>query len=126
MYCKERFDNIEDIFVEADTSWQDKIPMPSDDEYNKFLDNLKPPERTVAQRLDIKDFPFHIKNSDGELIYFENSDNYWERYVRDDKNRVLYHEKSNGYKEHYNRDSEGNILFYLNSNGMIIDNEKTK
>lgn len=55
---------------------------------------------TIAQQLKIKEFPFEIKNSKGNIIYFENSNGYWA-------------------KREY--DSNGNQIYYENSNGIIID-----
>lgn len=53
--------------------------------------------KTIAQQLGITDFPFEIKNKNGSLIYFENSEGYWCKY---------------GY------DLEGNVIYYINSNGI--------
>lgn len=33
--------------------------------------------KTIAQQLNIKDFPFTIEDSKGEEIYFETSDGFW-------------------------------------------------
>lgn len=32
--------------------------------------------KTIAQQLNIKEFPFRIKDKNGNQIYFENSDGY--------------------------------------------------
>jgi len=57
--------------------------------------------KTIAQQLNIKEFPFRIKDKSGNQIYCENSTGYW-------------------YKREY--DSNGNIIYHENSDGKIIDN----
>jgi hypothetical protein len=56
--------------------------------------------KTIAEQLNVKDFPFEIKDSDGNEIYYENSGGYWR-------------------KREY--DSNGNEIYYENSKGKIID-----
>ena len=56
---------------------------------------------TIAQQLKVKSFPFIIKDSNGNQIYFENSNGYW-------------------YKREF--DSNGNQIYYENSKGRILDN----
>ena len=56
---------------------------------------------TIAQQLKIKEFPFVIKDSNGNQIYCENSSGYWS-------------------KQEY--DANGNLIYYENSDGTIIDN----
>lgn len=56
---------------------------------------------TIAQQLKIKEFPFEIRDSKGNLIYFEDSTGGWTR------------------REY---DSEGREIYFENSNGKIIDN----
>jgi hypothetical protein len=55
---------------------------------------------TIAQQLKIKEFPFRIKDSEGNLIYWENSDGYWSK---------------------HEYDSNGNDIYWENSDGEIID-----
>lgn len=33
--------------------------------------------KTIAQQLKIKDFPFRIKDKEGNQIYYENSNGFW-------------------------------------------------
>jgi hypothetical protein len=49
---------------------------------------------TIAQQLKIKEFPFEIKDSKGNLIYWEDSDEFWEKGEYDSKNNLIYHENS--------------------------------
>ena len=57
--------------------------------------------KTIAQQLNIKEFPFDIKDKNGNEIYYENSLKYW-------------------VKREY--DSSGNEIYYENSQGLILDN----
>jgi len=56
---------------------------------------------TIAQQLKIKEFPFTIKDSNGNEIYWEDSDGYW-------------------IKSEY--DSNGNQIYYETSDGVLVDN----
>ena len=76
---------------------------------------------TIAQQLKIKEFPFEIKDSEGNLIYWENSDGYWEKCEFDSKGNKIYWEDSNGAWLKYEYDSEGKEIYWENSDGEIID-----
>jgi len=56
---------------------------------------------TIAKQLKIKDFPFVIKDKDGNSIYYETSTGYW------------------GKSEY---DAYGNEIRYENSFGVVFDN----
>jgi len=58
-------------------------------------------KKTIAQELNITDFPFEIKDGNGNLIYLEFENQYWAK---------------------YRFDSEGNQVYYENSDGKIEDN----
>jgi len=75
---------------------------------------------TIAQQLKIKEFPFKIKDSKGNLIYFEISNGYWSKREYDSDNKEIYFENSEGCWEKYEYDSKGNLIYYENSNGKII------
>ena len=98
---------------------------------------------TIAKQLKIKEFPFKIKDSEGNRIYFENSDGYWSKREWDSKSNLIYSEDSDGYWAKYEFDSEGkeiyfedstgywakrewdsksNLIYFESSNGVIIDN----
>lgn len=57
--------------------------------------------KTIAQQLNIKEFPFIIKDKNGNYTYHETSSGYWA-------------------KSEY--DSDGNAIYYENSKGSIEDN----
>ena len=98
---------------------------------------------TIAQQLKIKDFPFIIKDKDGNAIYYENSNGDWIKREWDANVKEIYYEDFNGYwfkrefdsngKEIYWEDSDGvwikkewdvngEEIYYENSNGYIYDN----
>ena len=56
--------------------------------------------KTIAQQLNVTEFPFEIKDSNSNQIYYEDSYGYW-------------------YKKEY--DSNGNQIYYESSNGTIDD-----
>ena len=51
---------------------------------------------TIAQQLNIKEFPFAIKDSKGNKIYSENSNGFWIKREYDSNNNPIYSENSNG------------------------------
>ena len=76
--------------------------------------------KTIAQQLNIKDFPFKIKDKNGNCIYLENSVG-WCKSEYDSNGNETYCEDSNGgwWKREY--DSNGNIRYWENSDGLIKD-----
>ena len=52
--------------------------------------------KTIAQQLNVKDFPFEIKDKNGNEIYYENSDGYWRKSEYDSNGNVIYFENSEG------------------------------
>ena len=96
--------------------------------------------KTIAQQLNIKEFPFRIKDKDGNQIYFEDINTYWSKSEYKDGNEI-YYENSDGFwykkefkdgKEVYYEDSnefwskreykDGNQIYFENSEGIIEDN----
>ena len=57
--------------------------------------------KTIAQQLNVKEFPFEIKDKKGNIIYYEISNGYWS-------------------KREY--DQNGNTIYYEDSEGVIVDN----
>lgn len=99
--------------------------------------------KTIAQQLNVKEFPFEIKDKNGNPIYWEDSDGYWWKREYDSNGNEIYYENSNEYwcKSEYDSngneiyceysngdwikskyDSNGNELYYENSDGEIVDN----
>jgi hypothetical protein len=78
--------------------------------------------KTIAQQLNVKEFPFKIKNSQGNQIYYEESNGYWYKREYDSQGNQIYYEESNGYWHKREYDSQGNEIYFENSNGTITDN----
>ena len=78
---------------------------------------------TIAQQLKIKEFPFSIKDSNGNEIYYEDSYGRWEKQEFDANGKLIYFEYSNGYwcKREYN--DKGNLIYSENSNRYWIKRE---
>ncbi len=80
--------------------------------------------KTIAQQLNIKQFPFEIRNEQGNLIYKEEADGFWaRREYTSDGWLVVYYEDSgkNWIKRDY--DSKGKKqIYYEDSSGLVEDN----
>ncbi len=68
--------------------------------------------KTIAEQLNVKDFPFKIRDKNGRLLYYENSGGYWCKYEYDSNGEVIYSEDSNGYwfKSEYAKGCEGKVV----------------
>jgi hypothetical protein len=78
--------------------------------------------KTIAQQLNIKSFPFEIKNDKGKEIYFEISSGNWYKKEYDSNNNRIYFENSDGYWSKREYDSNNNRIYFEDSTGYIIDN----
>jgi len=52
--------------------------------------------KTIAQQLNVTEFPFKIRDKNGNLIYFEDSNAYWTKREYDESSNRIYFEDSNG------------------------------
>ena len=77
--------------------------------------------KTIAQQLNVKDFPFVINDKNGKRIYYENSDGAWYKREFDAQSNEVYYENSNGYWCKSEYDAQGNVIYYENSYGDIKD-----
>ncbi len=78
--------------------------------------------KTIAQQLNIKDFPFKIKDKDGNEIYYETFDGDWSRSEYDSNGNETCYKTSGGYWSKREYDSDGNVRYYEDINGIIKDN----
>ena len=78
--------------------------------------------KTIAQELNVTDFPFTIKDKNGNLIYWENSNEDWWKREYDSNGNEIYWENSNRYWWKKEYDSNGNEIYYKDSRGYIEDN----
>jgi hypothetical protein len=77
--------------------------------------------KTIAQQLNITEFPFVIKDSQGNQIYYENSYGGWYKQEYDSQGNEIYYENLTGFWLKSEFDSQGNIIYSENSDGLIID-----
>lgn len=77
---------------------------------------------TIAQQLKIKEFPFIIKDKNGNWVYFEDSTRYWEKREYDSNGNVICLENSKGSWSKREYDYNGHCIYYENSKGVIQDN----
>ena len=72
---------------------------------------------TIAQQLKIKDFPFIIKDKNGNEIYYETSDGHWRKREYDDNGNKIYCEDENGHWWKYVYNDKGNEIYCETSDG---------
>jgi uncharacterized membrane protein len=78
--------------------------------------------KTIAQQLNVKEFPFVIKDSQGNRIYFEDSEGYWSKREYDSHGNQIYYEDSNGYWSKSEYDDNGREIYFEDSDGKAFDN----
>ena len=67
--------------------------------------------KTITQQLNVKEFPFEIKDSNGNKIYYENSEGYWIKREFDSNGTEIYFEDSIGrIKDNRPKPCEGKIV----------------
>lgn len=83
---------------------------------------LKLNNMTIAQQLKITEFPFIIKDKNGNQIYYENSNGIWIKREYDQNGNKIYYEDSNGFwcKRQYDQNSKE--IYSEDSDGLIVDN----
>jgi hypothetical protein len=103
---------------------------------------------TIAQQLNVKVFPFEIKNKNGKRIYYEeanggwcknqydtngiktnceiHSNGNWEKLEYDANGYIIRHENSRGYWIKREYDTNGNEIYFEDSKGFIRDKRQQK
>ena len=67
--------------------------------------------KTIAEQLNIKEFPFEITDKNGYVIYFESLDKRWYKQEFDSNINIIYFENSNGYiEDNRPKPCEGNVV----------------
>ncbi len=56
-------------------------------------------------------------DANGNRIYYENSDGDWVKYGYDTNGNRIYHEYSSGFWEKWEYDTNGNVIYYEDSDG---------
>ena len=72
---------------------------------------------TKAQELGITEFPYVEFDDNGKLVYFEDSNGYWEKREYDQNDIQIYYEDSSGYWVKYEYDHSGNTIYSESSDG---------
>jgi len=78
--------------------------------------------KTIAQQLNVKDFPFEIKDKNGNEIYYEYSDGFWVKSEYNSNRNKIYSETSDGFWAKREYDSNGKKIYYETSDGDVEDN----
>jgi hypothetical protein len=78
--------------------------------------------KTIAQQLNVTNFPFVIKDKNNNPIYYEDSGGYWWKQEFDGNNNIIYCEYSDGYWSKQEYDKNNNRIYYEDSKGTIRDN----
>ena len=82
---------------------------------------------TIAQQLKIKEFPFTIKDSKGNQIYWESSTGYWAKMEYDSKGKQIYFEDSDGgIVDNRLKTDVQKALDLLTKEGLIVDGKILK
>ena len=78
--------------------------------------------KTIAQQLNIKEFPFIINDKNGREIYIEQSNGFWWKREYNSIGNAIYYEDSDGFWVKREFDTKGNRIYYEDSGGKIEDN----
>jgi hypothetical protein len=81
--------------------------------------------KTIAQQLNIKEFPFEIIDKQGNIIYFEGKHGYWYKREYDSQGNEIYFQNSFNYWFKSEYDSNGNEIYFEDSEGELEDNRPT-
>lgn len=80
-------------------------------------------EKTIAQQLNIKEFPFRIKDKNGNRIYLEWDDSTWCRWEYDENGNKTYIEDNNGKWWKWRYDDNHKVTYYENDTGYWCKTE---
>ena len=81
---------------------------------------------TIAQQLNIKEFPFIIKDDDDKVIYSEHSNGYWVKREWDD-GEMIYSEDSNGrIRDKRPKTNIQKAIELLTAEGLLVDGKILK
>ena len=78
--------------------------------------------KTIAEQLNVTDFPFIITDANNNEIYCEDSDGDWEKREFDGNNNLIYWENSNNFWCKREYDENTNLIYYEDADGDIVDN----
>ena len=78
--------------------------------------------KTIAQQLNVTNFPFQIKDKNNNEIYWEESNGNWWKHEFDKNNNQIHYENSCGVWDKQEYDENNNQIYYEDSKGVIVDN----
>ena len=78
--------------------------------------------KTIAQLMGTKEFPLELYDSNGNMVYSENSYGFWIKRKYDANGNKVYYEHSDGEWEKREYNSSGHIVYFEDSYGTIEDN----
>lgn len=78
---------------------------------------------TIAQQLNIKNFPFEIKDKNGKQIYYEESNGFWACCEYNSNHKLNSYKDSTGFWSKNEYDQNGNYIHYEDSTGFWINRE---
>ena len=76
---------------------------------------------TIAQQLNVKEFPFMIKDKNGKVIYREWSNGYWQKREYGANGKETRFDDSHGYWQKREYNADGKETKYETSTGLILD-----
>jgi len=82
--------------------------------------------KTKAQQLGIKEFPFEIKDENGEVIYYENENGFWWNIEYDSDGNKIYSENFPNYSRKWKYDSDGKEIYYEFKRWNVVHYLNTK
>jgi hypothetical protein len=65
----------------------------------------------------------YVYNQLGDMIYYEDSTGYWEKYEYDNQGNEIYHKDSDGYWVKLGYDNQGNQIYKEDADGYWEKNE---
>ena len=74
-------------------------------------------KKAIVQERGITEFPFIVKDENGDITYYENSDGFWFKRTFDENGKMTYHENSDGFWFKRTFDENGDITYHENSDG---------
>jgi YD repeat-containing protein len=81
---------------------------------------------TIAQQLNITEFPFEIKTNAGLPVYTEGQDGRWYRFKYNANGDITRYETSTGYWYTWEYDADGDIIYRETQDGVTYDERNHK
>ena len=80
-------------------------------------------QKTIAQQLNVKEFPFIITDDNGNKIYYEESSRFWYKQEFNENGNQIYYEDFEGFWYKREFDENGNVIYYKNSHETWVKHE---